>query len=40
MPTNNPYMHTASDTIDTLNMDLVTMTTQVAVATLVDLASE
>ena len=33
-------MHTAGDTIDTLNMDLVTMTAQVAVATLADLADE
>ena len=40
MPTNNPNMHTASDTIDTLNMDLVTQTARVAVATLADLADE
>ncbi len=31
-------MHTSADTLDTLNMDLVTMTAQVAVATLADLA--
>jgi len=33
-------MHTSSDTLDTLNMGLVTMTAQVAVATLADLADE
>jgi hypothetical protein len=31
-------MHTPGDTIDTLNMNLIFMTTQVAVATLADLA--
>lgn len=33
-------MHTSGDTLDTLNLDLVTATAQVAVATLAVLADE